>query len=154
MTITAKKRTDGTVYGYWLRWNLSGDHKPKYQAQFNEKHYGSLESAYGAAEAVEKALNEKFGYDPNTNRSMSLRKPNKVSRSNTGIPGVTYVARARETSAGTVYVQEYYTASWQEGPYNHKRKQFGLVKHGKKGAKEKAIKYRNKMIAKYGGNNV
>lgn len=154
MTITAKKRSDGTIYGYWLRWNFSGDHKPKYQGQFNEKDYGNLKNAYAAAEAVEKALNEKSGYDPATNRNKNLAKPNMVSRSNTGIPGVTYVSRIRETSAGSTYLQEYYQASWQDRPYHRKRKQFGVVKHGRKGAKQKAIEYRNKMIAKFGGNNV
>jgi hypothetical protein len=154
MTITAKKRPDGTVYGYWLRWNFSGDHKPKYQAQFNEKDYGNLENAYNAAETVERTLNANSGYDPKINRSKNLSKPNITARSNTGIPGVLYVARERETLAGSTYIQEYYCASWQEGPYNRKRKQFGLVKHGRKGAKKKAIEYRNKMIAKFGGNNV
>ncbi len=151
MTITAKKRKNGEIYGYWVRWDFRTDHKPKFNAQFNAKDFGGLKNALIAAQNYEKGLQIGTGYDPIEHRAnLDRAKPNKKSKSKTGIPGVHFVSRMRQTKNGTWYLQEHFVASWQIGKFKQKKKQFSLQKWGGiEGAFAEATKHRKEMLDQY-----
>lgn len=143
MTITRKKRKDGTEYGWWVRYDFTKDHKPKYQANFNDCDHSSKEKSYNAAKDYENFLIKTY---PKVNPKPIFAKPNNKSRSKTGIPGVAYCCRERIDAKGNTYISEYFVASWQEAPYFQKTKQYSIAKHGHKEAFKKAILTRKEAI--------
>ena len=128
MTISRKiSQSTGKGYGWWVRYDFTVDHKPKHQANFNDKDYGDKHASYRAAKAYEYHLKNN---EPKVNPTPDLAKPNKTSRGSIEIPGIAHYLRNRKDGKGNEYLVEYFVASWQERPYRQRKKQFSVNKYG------------------------
>ena len=143
MTVTRKKRKNGTSYGWWVRYDFTHDRKPKHHAQFNDIDYGSEKKSFNAAKVYEKFLIETC---QKVNQKPIFAKPNKKAKSETDIPGIAYSCYERSGNNGNTYIAEHFVASWQISPYRQGRQQFSVNKYGYNKAFKMAKSVRQKMI--------